>query len=89
MILGLDFGAETCKAVLLDESLRVMSRRETFSRGNPAGALRTIAASLFGNHKDLQIKVGVTGSGREAFDFPDKVKILNELISLALGIVHL
>ena len=89
MILGLDFGAEICKAVLLDESLQVMSRWETFSRGNPAGALQTIAASLFGNHEDLQLKVGVTGSGRDAFDFADQVQILNELISLALGVVHL
>jgi activator of 2-hydroxyglutaryl-CoA dehydratase len=31
----------------------------------------------------------VTGSGRDAFGFPDQVQILNELISLALGIVHL
>ena len=89
MILGLDFGAETCKAVLLDESLQVMNRWETFSRGNPAGALQTITASLFGNTGDLQLKIGVTGSGKDAFEFPDKVKILNELISLALGIHHL
>jgi len=89
MILGLDFGAEICKAVLLDESLQVMSRWETFSRGNPAGALQTIAASLFENHEDLQLKVGVTGSGKDALDFADRVQILNELISLALGVVHL
>ncbi len=89
MILGLDFGAEICKAVLLDESLKVIERWETFSRGNPAAALQTICAGLFGNHKDLQLKVGVTGSGRDAFDFPDRVQVLNELISLALGVVHL
>ena len=89
MILGLDFGAEICKAVLLDESLQVMSKWETFSRGNPAGALQTIAAGLFWNHGDLQLKVGVTGSGKEAFDFADQVQILSEVISLALGVVHL
>ncbi len=89
MILGLDFGAEICKAVLLDESLQVTHRWETFSRGNPAGALQTIAAGLFGSHERLQVKVGVTGSGRDAFDFADKVQVLNELISLALGVSHL
>jgi predicted CoA-substrate-specific enzyme activase len=88
VILGLDFGAEICKAVLLDESLQVIGRWETFSRGNPAGALQTIATSLFENYEALQIKIGVTGSGRDAFDFADEVQILNELISLALGVVH-
>ncbi len=89
MILGLDFGAEICKAVLLDECLQVISKRETFGRGNPAGALQTIASSLFGNHEGFQLKVGVTGSGRDAFDFADQVQTLNELVSLALGVVHL
>ncbi|MBP1716392.1 MAG: CoA-substrate-specific enzyme activase [Deltaproteobacteria bacterium] len=89
MILGLDFGAEICKAVLLDESLQVVKRWETLSRGNPAGALQTIAATLFENCEGIQLKVGVTGSGREAFDFGDNVQILNELIALALGVVHL
>jgi predicted CoA-substrate-specific enzyme activase len=89
MILGLDFGAEICKAVLLDESFKVVSRWETLSRGNPAGALQTIPSGLFGNRRDFLLKVGVTGSGRDAFDFTDQVQVLNELISLALGVVYL
>jgi predicted CoA-substrate-specific enzyme activase len=89
MILGLDLGAEICKAVLLDESLEVVDRQETFSRGNPAAALQTLAARLFRNRGGLPLKVGVTGSGRDAFDLPAQVQVLNELISLALGAVHL
>ena len=89
MILGLDLGSEICKAVLLDDSLQVLNRWKTFSRGNPAGALQTIAAGLFENHGGLQLKVGVTGSGKAAFDFDSKVLILNELISLALGVAPL
>jgi predicted CoA-substrate-specific enzyme activase len=89
LILGLDLGAEICKAVLLDEALQVTGRWETFNRGNPAGALQTIAFRLFENQEDLHLKVGVTGSGREAFDFADPVQILNDLVSLALGVVHL
>jgi len=89
MILGLDFGVEICKAVLLDESFQVRSRWDVFTRGNPAGALQTIAADLFRERDGLRLKVGVTGSGREAFDLHERVQVQNELISLALGVSFL
>jgi len=89
MILGLDFGAEICKAILLDDSLQVLGRWETYSRGNPAGALETLAADAFRSKEGLELKVGVTGAGKDAFDLGGKVEALNELVSLALGVVHL
>jgi predicted CoA-substrate-specific enzyme activase len=89
MILGLDFGAEICKAVLLDESLQIKTRWEIFTRGNPAGALQTIAADFFQDRNRVRLKVGVTGSGRDAFDSPEGVKIQNELVSLARGVSFL
>ena len=89
MILGLDFGAEICKAVLLDASLQILKRREIFTRGNPAGALQTIAADFFREQDGVPFKVGVTGSGRDAFTFNERVQIQNELISLARGVSFL
>jgi len=89
MILGIDFGAEICKAVLLDESLAVIDKCALPSRGNPAGALQTMIARLLADHGDLRLKIGVTGSGKEAFNFDGRIQTQNEIISLAFGIARL
>jgi len=78
MILGLDLGSTASKVVVLDESLRAIGRWKTPSRGNPGQAL-----------KNLQLKIGVTGTGSKAFEFPSNILLLNEIIALALGSAHL
>jgi predicted CoA-substrate-specific enzyme activase len=84
--LGLDVGSVISKAVLVDESFHVKSRWWHHSRGDPAGALKSLIENVLGNSKDFSLKIGLTGSGRELFDLPEGIPSLNEILSLALGV---
>jgi predicted CoA-substrate-specific enzyme activase len=89
MILGLDIGSAANKAVILDESLRVIGRWKMPSRGNPGQALKNLLKTTLGNKKNLQLQIGITGAGSRAFEFPSDIVLSNEIISLALGSAHL
>ena len=40
------------------------------SKGDPDGAIRSLIKGLFGDRGGFSLKLGVTGCGRDVFDFP-------------------
>jgi activator of 2-hydroxyglutaryl-CoA dehydratase len=70
MILGIDIGSVNCKAILLDESFRPVATEILQSKGDPDGAIRSLIKKLFGDRGGFSLKLGVTGCGRDVFDFP-------------------
>jgi predicted CoA-substrate-specific enzyme activase len=85
MILGLDVGSINCKAVLLDESFRLIGTGILQSKGDPSGVVRTLVKRLFGDRGACSLKIGVTGCGRDIFDFPKEISSFNEIVCLAVG----
>jgi len=85
MILGLDIGSVNCKAVLLDESFRLIDTEILQSKGDPAGVVKALVKKFIGARGSCSLKIGVTGCGREIFDFPKEISSFNEIVCLALG----
>ncbi len=85
MVLGLDIGSVNSKAVLLDDSFRLFGTAIFKNKGNPAGVVRYLIRKLFRDRRAVTLKMGVTGCGRDIFDFPEEISSFNEVVCLALG----
>jgi len=85
MILGIDIGSVSSKAVLLDDGLALLGAWEERNAGRPADAYRRLIRSAFGRSRDLRLKVGLTGAGRDLIAIPPEFFVSNEVIALALG----
>jgi len=83
--LGLDLGASSAKAVLMDDDLRVVGRSNVDSRTFDLEAFQRLLASLVPERGEIVLKLGVTGVGRELFRFPEGTRFVNEVIALAQG----
>lgn len=88
MILGIDIGSSTTKAVLLDDSLRLLASREALNRGNPAEAFRTVVSGILEGRGRVRLRVGITGAGREIVQAPPEVLLTNEVVALTLAAAH-
>ncbi len=85
LLLGLDIGSVISKAVMLDASFRILDRWSINNRGDPAEALGILVEKAVGQRKNFNLKIALTGSGRELFELPEEISSVNEIISLALG----
>lgn len=85
MIIGIDLGSSSCKAVLLDESLCILRSATTPTKGNFVQAIKMLLTQLLDEQKDIVLNVGITGSGRESFSGPFEVAFVNDIVALALG----
>ena len=81
MILGLDIGSVIAKAVLLDEQTEIRDCWETKSRGRPADAARILLEQFPGNIRAADLKIGLTGYGREGLSYPTAVYACNEIVA--------
>jgi len=83
--LGIDLGASSSKAVLLDESLGILCSCFTPTKGNYPDALHSLLAKILNGQNDVQLKMGITGSGRASFFWPAEALRVNDIVALALG----
>ena len=91
LVLGVDAGSTTTKAVLLDPSTRgVVASHYTRTRGDPLAATRECLHALadkVGNHPVAL--VGTTGSAREVVGaYLDTAHVYNEISAHAAGATH-
>lgn len=86
MILGLDVGSISCKAVLLDESSRILKQTEVRCLGKQAEAVRQVVSSVLPDDTHGDVRVGVTGCGRQVLDWPAGCVLINDILSLARGV---
>ena len=89
ILAGFDVGSVIAKAVLLDERARIVGRWETRSRGRPAEALHTLLEKCLKRAGRTELRIGLTGYGREGLAFPEAVYACNEIAALAYGVSHL
>jgi predicted CoA-substrate-specific enzyme activase len=92
LVLGVDAGSTTTKAVLLDpETLRVVASHYGRTHGDPVGATRACLHALaeqVGNHEIAL--VATTGSAREIVAaFTNTEHVYNEISAHAAGAAHL
>ncbi len=87
MILGLDIGSVIAKAVLLDDQSKIVSHWETKSRGCPTKAFYALFKKCIKKAEHTDLRIGVTGYGREGMSFPDSVFSCNEIVALAYGAI--
>jgi predicted CoA-substrate-specific enzyme activase len=85
MILGIDIGTSSTKAVLLDDALLLVEAWERPNRGRPEDAFRAVAGEIFGKLGRRIRSVGITGAGRDIVEAPAEVYQPNEIVALALG----
>ncbi|MFC2164886.1 acyl-CoA dehydratase activase [Acidobacteriota bacterium] len=88
MILGLDVGSVSCKAVLLNEASHLVKEAEVRCLGKQAEAVRKVVSLVLPGEKHDTIRVGVTGCGRQALDWPSECVHFNDIISLAGGAIR-
>jgi len=87
MILGLDVGSVSCKAVLLNDAFQVFKQTEVRCLGKQAEAVCKVVSLIFPGDEKEDIKVGVTGCGRHALDWPSGCVHFNDIVSLARGVI--
>jgi len=86
LLLGLDIGAVSSQAVLLDEDLHPVGSWTVRSRGNPEQAARTLLLKALSGRREFSLRIGLTGCGRDAFFLGEEVASFNEIVSLAQGV---
>ncbi|HYA87398.1 MAG TPA: acyl-CoA dehydratase activase [Nitrospirota bacterium] len=91
LVLGLDAGSTTTKAILLDPSTRgVVSSHYTRTRSDPVGATRECLRAMAQDAGNLRIGlVGTTGSARELVGaYLGTTYVYNEISAHAAGATH-
>jgi predicted CoA-substrate-specific enzyme activase len=85
MLLGIDLGAVSSKALLLDDSFRLIHDFETPTKADFSAALNRLAAEFLDSYQNFPLRTGITGSGRFAFRFPAEALMVNDILALAAG----
>jgi predicted CoA-substrate-specific enzyme activase len=91
LVLGLDAGSTTTKAVLLDPATKgVVSSHYTRTRSDPVAATRECLRAIAGEAGNLRIGlVGTTGSARELIGaYLGTAQVYNEISAHATGATH-
>ncbi len=92
LVLGLDVGSTTTKAVLVDiHSKRITDKIYIYTHGDPIGASKKCYKSLLNNlpHNTKIIGLGTTGSGRHIAGLhAQTTAIFNEIIAHATAAIH-
>jgi predicted CoA-substrate-specific enzyme activase len=91
MVLGVDAGSTTTKAVLLDPATRgVVASHYTRTNGDPVAAVRKCLRSLAGQVGGARVSlVGTTGSARELIGaYLGTEHVYNEISAQAAGATH-
>ena len=91
LVLGLDAGSTTTKAVLLDPSTRgVVASHYTRTRSDPVAAARECLRAIAHEAGNLQVGlVGTTGSARELVGaYLGTAHVYNEISAHATGAIH-
>lgn len=84
-LVGLDIGALTIKAIVLDESGDPRASAYCFHRGNPLSAIRKVVAELVG---EAPARFSLTGSGARSFAHADGVVRINTVQASTTGARH-
>ncbi|MCX6924124.1 MAG: acyl-CoA dehydratase activase, partial [Verrucomicrobia bacterium] len=91
MVLGVDAGSTTTKAILLDPSTRgVVASHYTRTNGDPVAAVRECLRSLAGQTGGSEVRLmGTTGSARELIGaYLGTEHVYNEISAQAAGATH-
>lgn len=87
--LGVDIGSISTKAVVIDESNKVLAEKYLWTEGNPIGAVKKLIKELESQFDKKQyqiVGVGTTGSARKLIGVILRAKVVkNEITAHAIG----
>jgi predicted CoA-substrate-specific enzyme activase len=85
VIIGLDIGSVTCKAVRVNEFLEIQQRAQIRCAGNLAEAIQHVVERVLPSAEKKPITIGITGCGSHSFEWPRGIAVANDIVALALG----
>ncbi len=91
LVLGLDVGSTTTKAILLDQSTKgIVASHYTRTQSDPVGATRECIRAIVQEAGNLRVGlIGTTGSARELVGaYLDTSHVYNEISAHAAGATH-
>ncbi len=85
ILLGIDLGSVSSQAILLHPQQGIRGRREILNRGHVREILEDLIVALLEGQQTPDLRVGITGRGRDACRPHPSIYSCNELVALALG----
>jgi len=86
MIIGLDVGSRSSKAVVLSDDFSLRGAFLETNRGSIVEAVRNVLGrALASAGENRAFTLGVTGGGRDGLSFPSEAVLVNDFVALGTG----